>query len=126
MMLVCPSCGSQNERGRNQCRCGADLSLLNQVSQLVDAWFNQGLLAFENGELAEAMMWFSACCAANPTDAAAWLAQAKVWGQLGHFQEGQASLARARQIDPNLEGISETEVGFDQLREGKRSKEENQ
>lgn len=125
-MLVCPSCGFQNERGENHCRCGVDLTLLNQINQLVDSWFNQGLQAAESGKNAEAMMWFSACCAANPTDAAAWMAQAKVWGLLGHWQEGQASLARARQIDPSLEGIAATEVGYDQLRDGVRSKEEKQ
>jgi len=76
---VCPACGNEDVSGLPVCACGADLSILAAISGACDAWFNQGLEAAGAGDLPQAMEWFSACCAAAPTDAAPWVAVAKVW-----------------------------------------------
>jgi Tfp pilus assembly protein PilF len=107
MKIVCPSCGQQREPTVETCSCGADLRLLVQVNQMCDAWFNRGIQAARDGNPGEALTWISACCASRPSDAEAWLVHARLWGQLGHPQEALASLEKARQLNPQLEGLEE-------------------
>ncbi len=115
-MIICPACSRQHTNVQDFCRCGADLRLLHQLNSLADAWFNKGLDLAAAGKPGEALMWFSACCTARPSDAAAWLALAQLWGQLGHWREGFLALDRAREIDPELDGISRTEAGLEKLK----------
>ena len=82
-MYSCPACGAEDVAGRAACRCGADLSLLLRLDGIADAWFNRGLEALAEGAPGRALEWFAACCVARPTDAAARLALARVWPQLG-------------------------------------------
>jgi tetratricopeptide (TPR) repeat protein len=67
---------------------------------IADAWFNRGLLALSQGEPGLALEWLSACCAARPTDAVARKAQARVWAQLGHWDEALNALERAESLEP--------------------------
>jgi tetratricopeptide (TPR) repeat protein len=131
MTIVCPSCGLEKPYSLETCTCGADLRLLVQVNQLCDSFFNWGIQAAGQGNLGEALFWLSACCASRPTDAEAWLAHARAWGQLGHWQEGLGSLERARELNPLLAGLESAaqclkEMGGrssqgDQASEGKSS-----
>ncbi|MGE0129086.1 MAG: hypothetical protein AB7U82_13490 [Blastocatellales bacterium] len=100
-MYNCPACGAMDVEGRETCACGADLSLLARLEAISDAWFNEGLRALAEGARGRAMEWFSAACAARPTDAAARRAQAKVWAQLGCWDEALDALERAAMIEPD-------------------------
>lgn len=109
-MYACPACGARDATSQTLCKCGADLSLLRALAAVTDAWFNRALLALANGNAGEALEWLSACCAAQPTDAAARRAQSRVWAQLGHLDEARRALDRARQIDgasPDLAAIEQ-------------------
>jgi tetratricopeptide (TPR) repeat protein len=101
-MYSCPCCGAESAADRSKCPCGADLSLLARLDGVADAWFNEGLQALERGARGRALEWVSACCAARPTDAAARLVQARLWGQLGLWAEASDALERAAAIDPTL------------------------
>jgi regulator of sirC expression with transglutaminase-like and TPR domain len=78
------------------------LSLLQRLDAVADAWFNRALEALAAGAPGRALEWLSACCAARPTDAAARRAQAKVWAQLGHWEEARDALERAAAIEPDV------------------------
>ena len=99
-MYHCPACGAEDITARSTCSCGADLSLLEKLDAVADAWFNRALEALSRGAPGQALEWVSASCAARPTDAAARRAQAKLWAQLGRPDEASDSLARAVAIDP--------------------------
>ncbi len=105
--ITCPACGKERPLSLATCNCGADLKLLVQVNQLCDTWFNQGIQAARDGKPGEAVFWLSACCAASPGDAAAWMAHARAWGQLGHWQQALTSLEHAYEIYPQLDGLVE-------------------
>jgi tetratricopeptide (TPR) repeat protein len=109
MMFRCPACGIEVKPEWMVCNCGASLGLLRQLESVADAWYNRGLSELSAGRIGEALNWFSASCAARPTDAEARLAQAKVWGQLGHWPECARAVQRAREIDPTLPGLEELE-----------------
>jgi hypothetical protein len=108
-MFRCPVCGIEVNPDWIVCTCGASLGLLRQLEAVPDAWYNRGLQELSAGRPGEALAWFSACCAARPTDAAARLAQAKVWGQLGHLPECTRAAQRVRELDPTLPGLQELE-----------------
>jgi hypothetical protein len=108
-MFRCPVCGVEIAPEWGVCTCGASLGLLRQMESVADAWYNRGLAELSAGRTGEALAWFSACCAARPTDAAARLAQAKVWGQLGHWLECARAAQRVREIDSSLPGLQELE-----------------
>jgi predicted Zn-dependent protease len=114
-MVACPACGNEIEAGRALCRCGADLSVLQRLDAVADAWYNRAMRAVAAGQAGEALAWISACCAARPTDAAARLVQARLWGQLGHPAEGLQALAQARDGDPDLPGLDATEQALREL-----------
>lgn len=111
-MYNCPACGREVITGQSVCRCGADLSLLQRLDSVADAWFNRGLEALKNGAPGQALEWLSACCAARPTDAAARLAQAKVWAQLGHRQEALAALERVRAVEPDAPELAALQIAL--------------
>lgn len=100
-MYTCPVCGATDVNRRARCKCGADLSVLQCLDAVPDAWFNQGLKALENGARGEALEWFAACCRARPSDAAARRALAKVWAQLGHLKEASRALEESATSDPD-------------------------
>jgi tetratricopeptide (TPR) repeat protein len=108
-MYSCPACGAVNVADLLTCRCGADLSLLQGLDALVDAWFNRALEALASGETGRALEWVSACCVARPTDAAARRVQAKIWAQLGCWNEARAALEQARLIEPDASETNEIE-----------------
>ncbi len=108
-MFRCPACGIEVQKDWVVCVCGASLLLLHRLEAVADAWYNRGLEELSAGRLGEALAWFSACCAARPTDAEARLAQARVWGQLGHWPECARAAQLAREIDPSLDGLPELE-----------------
>jgi predicted Zn-dependent protease len=99
-MFSCPACGSQDVAGRTVCKCGADLSLLDRVEQVADAWFNRALEELAAGHEGRALEWLSACCAARPNDAEARRAQGKVWARMGRWTEALDSFDRAEALDP--------------------------
>lgn len=102
-MYDCPACGAEDVADQAACRnCGAGLSLLLQLGQVADLWFNRALAELRNDapNRGRALEWLSACCAARPTDAAARLAQAKIWAQLDCWPEAQDALDRAAKIEP--------------------------
>jgi tetratricopeptide (TPR) repeat protein len=108
-MFRCPACGTEVNPDWKVCICGASLVLLRQLEAAADAWYNRGLQELSAVRPGEALAWFSACCAARPTDAEARLAQARVWGQLGHWPECARAAQLAREIDPSLDGLPELE-----------------
>lgn len=101
-MYSCPVCGADDVARQPTCACGADLSLLQRLDAVADVWFNRGLGALAEGALGRALEWICACCAARPTDAAARLAQGKMWAQLGRWEEARDALDRVASIDPTL------------------------
>jgi len=105
-MYNCPACGATEVAGRETCACGADLGLLARLEAVSDAWFNEGLRALSEGARGRALEWFSAACAARPTDAAARRAQAKVWAQLGRWDEAREALERAALIEPDADELN--------------------
>ena len=100
-MYSCPECGAEDTAQRATCRCGADLTLLLRLDGLADAWFNRALEMLAQDAPGRALEWFSACCAARPTDAAARRAQARVWAQIGRLNEARDALDRAAELDPS-------------------------
>jgi tetratricopeptide (TPR) repeat protein len=105
-MYVCPACGKDGVVGLTACACGADLTLLSRLHGVADAWFNEGLAALRAGASGRALEWLSAACAARPADAEARRAQARVWAQLGRFEEAKDALARAAALDPASPDLS--------------------
>lgn len=115
-MYSCPACGAENVAGRAACVCGTDLTLLQRLDGLADAWFNQGLEALAQGAPWRALEWISACCAARPTDRAARRTQAKLWAQLG-FPTGAAdALERAASLDPQAPELAPLRRAFQGLK----------
>ena len=106
-MYSCPACGAEEVAGRSRCECGADLTLLQHLDAIADAWFNKALDALKEGAHGRALEWLSACCAARPTDAAARRAQAKVWAQIGRPNEARDSLERAAELEPDSPDIAQ-------------------
>ncbi len=106
-MYKCPACGAGDATGRTQCRCGADLTLLQALDAVADAWFNRGLQALDRDAPGEALEWFCACCAARPSDVAARLAQAKTWARLERYEQARDALEKARKTAPDAEGLDE-------------------
>lgn len=115
-MYSCPACGARNLEERATCRCGADLSLLQTLEAAVDAWFNRALAALAEGAPGKALEWLSACCVANPNDATARRAQARVWAQLGHPKEAEEALERARIIDPAAPELQDIQAAIEEAR----------
>ena len=112
-MYKCPVCGNNDVMGLALCRCGADLTLLQTLYAVADAWFNQGLKALQRDSPGQALEWFSACCAARPTDTAARLAQAKTWAQLGRYQEARDALKKAEMLDPDADDLKNAATAID-------------
>jgi tetratricopeptide (TPR) repeat protein len=121
-MFSCPACGADVIRHQSLCRrCGVDLSVLQRIDAVADAWFNKALEALAEGQPGRALEWLSACCAARPTDAAARRNLAKVWAQLGCWAEAQAAAELARAIDPTAPELHEIEEALCESR-GKKEK----
>lgn len=118
-MYSCPACGAEDVSNRSTCRCGADLTLLQRLDALADAWFNRALEALDLGKPGQALEWLSACCAARPSDAAARRAQARLWAQLGHWPEAQDALERARAIEPDAPALAEIQQALQDATLGK-------
>jgi predicted Zn-dependent protease len=114
-MYSCPACGAEDVANLSTCRCGADLSLLQRLDAVADAWFNRALEALANNNPGHALEWLSASCAARPTDVAARRAQAKVWAQLGHWAEARDALSRARDIEPDDPELAEIELALQDI-----------
>ncbi|MGB3975438.1 MAG: tetratricopeptide repeat protein [bacterium] len=107
-MFQCPSCNSEVKENSFICpSCNADLSLLIKLGGLSDAWFNRALEELNNGKIGRALECLSACCVANPNDAIALRALAKVWAQLNCWQESLDALDRASSIDPETPELEE-------------------
>ena len=123
-MYSCPACGAKDVNNQSTCRCGADLSLLQRLDALADAWFNQALEALTHNNPGHALEWLSASCAARPTDAAARRAQAKVWAQLGRWAEARDALSRAREIEPDEPELAEIELALQELESSCQEKSE--
>ncbi len=114
-MYNCPACGAEDVANQPVCRCGADLSLLQRLDAVADAWFNRALEALAEHNPGRALEWLSASCAARPTDAAARRAQAKVWAQLGRWAEARDALSRARDIEPDEPELVDIELALQAL-----------
>ena len=120
-MYVCPACGSDKATGQARCACGADLTILQCLDAVPDAWFNQALKALAENRLGEALEWLSACCTANPTDAAAWRALAKLWARLRRFKDADRALGRAEKIEPDSEELKAIRGAIEDARERRRA-----
>jgi len=114
-MYSCPACGKEGVAGRATCSCGADLTLLECLDAVPDAWFNRAVEALSAGRRGAALEWLAACCAARPTDAAAQRALAKVWAQLGHPAEARAALDRAAEIEPDAPELAELRQALEEV-----------
>lgn len=99
-MFTCPACGAADVAELASCKCGADLSLLQGLDGLADAWFNRAVAALKADELERAVEWLAACCAARPDDAPALRALAKAWARLGRPNAARQALYRARAAAP--------------------------
>ena len=97
-MYSCPACGNSDVANQARCKCGADLTLLQCLEAVANAWFNRALSALADDRPGRALEWLSACCAARPMDAEARLVQAKVWARLGRWCEASDALDRAEGI----------------------------
>lgn len=106
-MYSCPACGTEGKRDLFRCSCGADLALLEQLEGVADAWFNRALAALAEDRPGRALEWLAACCAARPTDAAAGRALARVWAQLGCWDQAADALDRAAALDPDAPETAE-------------------
>jgi len=121
-MYSCPACGADDVEGRTVCRCGADVTLLQRLDSIADAWFNRALEALAEGRAGRALEWLSACCAARPTDAAARRAQARVWAQLGRYREALDALERAAELDPTAAELPSIREALDEAQQKAASK----
>jgi tetratricopeptide (TPR) repeat protein len=99
-VYLCPACKTDDVSGKDRCRCGADLSLLQRLSALVDAWFNRALELHAQGQSSRALELLAACCVVSPNDAEARIVQAQILAGLGRRQEAREVLQIARDIDP--------------------------
>ena len=106
-MLNCPACGTPVERREQACSCGADLRLLRDLDGLADAWLNRGLAVLGKQGAGKALEWVSASCVARPTDAQARRIQAKLWAQLGKWDEALEALACASALDGDAQESEE-------------------
>jgi len=123
-MYTCPSpgCGSADADGKARCnKCGADLSVLQCLSAVPDAWFNRGLKALEEGEPGRALEWLAACCTANPADAVALRALAKVWAQLGRYDDASRALERSADTEPGAPELDALRDALTTARAGSES-----
>lgn len=115
-MYSCPACGKEDVIGLAVCTCGADLGVLLKLERAIDAWFNSALEALKEGKVGRALEWLSACCVARPTDAVAVRALAKVWTQMGHWEEATDALERAAQIEPDAPDLSDIREALQEAR----------
>lgn len=99
-MYSCPECGSDNVAGLSACHCGNDLSALQQLNAVADAWFNQGIEIGNQGRYGEAIEWLAACSVARPQDVECHRALAKVWCRLEHPDEAIRCVNRAIALAP--------------------------
>lgn len=111
-MYSCPACGAEEVASRTTCLCGADLAPLQRLDGMADAWFNRALESLAVGQTGRALEWLSASCAARPTDAAARRAQARIWAQLGLWQEARDALQRAADIDPDAPELADLQAAL--------------
>jgi tetratricopeptide (TPR) repeat protein len=93
--------------------CGADLSLLVHLDGLADVWFNRALQCLASGVPGRALEWLAASCAARPTDAASLRSLAKLWGQLGRWEEARDALQRAAAIAPEVPEVERIREAID-------------
>jgi tetratricopeptide (TPR) repeat protein len=100
-VYICPACKAEDVDGKEQCRCGTDLSLLQRLSALADVWFNQALVLHAQGHYGRAVELLSACCVVRPEDAEARIVQAQVLAHLGRWPEAQHAVRIAQEIDPS-------------------------
>lgn len=119
-MYTCPACGSVETSGKSTCRCGADLSLLQCIDVVADAWFNEGLDALARNETGKALEWMAACCTARPSDAAARRALGKIWAQLGHAHEARRCLDLSAENDPDHPDVAEVRAALDEIENSRK------
>ena len=85
-MLQCPACGRELSDAL-VCKCGADLSLLQQIRSRADHLFNQALAAHAEGRTERALELLESNAALVPFDVEARVVQAKLLGQMGRWGE---------------------------------------
>ena len=106
----CPACKNQEASGIPRCKkCGADLTLLQQLDSLPDVWFNNALELAAQGKRLEAIEAISTCCALRPTDVEAHVVKAQLLGQIGHRKKARAVLAIAHRLGPVSTQLTELE-----------------
>jgi hypothetical protein len=121
-MQTCPACGKEYEGQKSRCECGADLTIFKGIDELTSAWFNRGVKAVRKGETGEAVEWFSAYCAAVPTDADARVTLAKVWAQRGAWAEAMRSVAKAEKITPDSGELKALKTAIEKAATGKKKR----
>ncbi|MBI3248834.1 MAG: tetratricopeptide repeat protein [Deltaproteobacteria bacterium] len=111
-MYTCPSCKNDDVVGKERCRCGADLGLLQRFVGLSDAWFNRALALQNEGRYGRALELLSACCVVRPDDSEARLVQAQMFAQLGCWREAGEALQAVRELDPDQPELAALEAAL--------------
>jgi tetratricopeptide (TPR) repeat protein len=103
-MVLCPIC-NREVGDALICKCGADLSLLQQIIARADHLFNQALEAYRAGRLARALEYLEANAMLVPHDFEARIVQAKLLAQLRRWEEAEALIQQVQAYDPVYPGL---------------------
>lgn len=117
-IISCPGCGKSITNTNSLCECGEDLTLLRQLDGVADAWYNRGVRAADAGDAGAALEWFSACCAARPSDVEARLAIARLWVHFNIWDDARRAAAQILEANPELEEARTLLAGLGPPRSG--------
>lgn len=98
-MFLCPTC-SREIGEAPVCKCGTELTLLQQIIARADYLFNQALDAYQTGQVARALEYLEANAALVPFDLEARLVQAKLLAQLERWAEVEALVQLIQAVQP--------------------------
>lgn len=111
-MLPCPVCGSKNEINASACaRCGEDISSFARLYFLPAFYFNQGLDAYNKGNLDEAVEKLQVSVALDQGNTETLALLAKVSVEKGDYEKAMESWQRVLEISP---GNSEAHGGIEE------------
>ncbi len=98
-MFLCPTCSRELSEAP-VCKCGTDLSLLQQIVARADHLFNQALAAHQAGQVTRALEYLEANAALVPFDIEARLVQAKLLARLERWEEVEAIVQLVQASEP--------------------------
>jgi len=112
-MFTCPSCNREINSQTNDCFCGADLTILQTLGSVADAWFNKAIESLHENQTGRALEWIAACCSARPDDINALFVLAKIWIKLNCIHEARNVFERIKRLEPDHSEIANFEVFFE-------------